>query len=172
MRIPKHSIELIYLTIDRAPERQFMTTKLYSADEMQSIFQHRFEYSRLLTELTDEQSTFISSEDYSGLIELLMRKQTVIEALHQYSNGEPPLQQQWCDLRDSLNSQIRSKCEQLLDATEQNLAEVMQKEAACTQQMQSQRDHTRAQLELVSGGIAVQDAYHDDDQSSQFDSNF
>lgn len=149
-----------------------MTTKQYSADQMQSIFQHRFEYSRLLTELTDEQSTFISSQDYSGLIDLLMRKQTVIEALHQYSNGDPPLQQQWRELRDSLNSQDRAKCEKLLEETEHNLAEVMQKEATSTQQMQSQRDRTRAQLELVSGGIAVQDAYHDDSHSSQFDSNF
>ncbi|HCS54119.1 hypothetical protein [Rubinisphaera sp.] len=149
-----------------------MTTKQYSADQMQSIFQHRFEYSRLLTELTDEQSTFISSQDYSGLIDLLMRKQTVIEALHQYSNGDPPLQQQWRELRDSLNSQDRAKCEKLLEETEQNLAEVMQKEATSTQEMQSQRDRTRAQLELVSGGIAVQDAYHDDSHSSQFDSNF
>ncbi|WP_339742427.1 hypothetical protein [uncultured Rubinisphaera sp.] len=149
-----------------------MTTKQYSADQMQSIFQHRFEYSRLLTELTDEQSTFISSQDYSGLIDLLMRKQTVIEALHQYSNGDPPLQQQWRELRDSLNSQDRAKCEKLLEETEQNLADVMQKEATSTQEMQSQRDRTRAQLELVSGGIAVQDAYHDDSYSSQFDSNF
>ncbi len=149
-----------------------MTTKQFSADEMQTLFQHRFEYSRLLTELTEEQSTFISSQDYSGLIELLMRKQTVIEALHQYSNGQPPLQQQWKELRDSLNSQARSECEQLLEATEQNLAVVMEKEATCTQQMQSQRDHTRAQLEVVAGGIAVQDAYHDDSNSSQFDSNF
>ncbi|MCG6154500.1 hypothetical protein [Rubinisphaera margarita] len=145
---------------------------LLSAEQMCQLIQRRFEYSRLLLEISVEQESLIQQGQYAELIEILLKKQTLLDALRTCSDCDPPLPRQWHSLRNQLPSEERSRCESLLEQTENALASLMDREQVCTDTLQRQKDDTQTQLQLVSGGIAVQNAYQDDDGNSQFDRNF
>jgi len=138
-------------------------------EKFRSLFQRRHEYARLLLDLSTQQQELISHAQFGGLIELLLRKQTLLDALQELSQGEPPLLQQWENNRNLIPETVREECEHWLALSEQVLADLMELEQTCTSELQQKRDHTQTQLEAVSNAVHMQDAYHQDSFQSQFD---
>jgi len=146
-----------------------MTENMLTLKELRQLLQHRHEYSRVLLTLADAQSELIDQGEYSGLIELLVQKQTVLDAFHQSSQLSPSLREQWHAVRDQLEAGPRQECERWIAETEANLERLIASEQTSTEQMQVKRDQTRDQLQLVSAGLAAQDAYTDQEQGQQVD---
>ncbi|MBL4883547.1 MAG: hypothetical protein JKY95_03290 [Planctomycetaceae bacterium] len=140
-----------------------------TGDDFRSLFQRRHEYSRLLLELSTKQQELIGQGQYNELIELLLKKQTILDALQSLSGTDPPLLEQWKENRETISVALRRECEHWLSLSEQVLAELMDLEQTCTSQLQQKRDATQSQLEAVSNTIHVQDAYSQESFDSQFD---
>ena len=155
----------------RVPSLQVYTgdSAIKGGEEFRSLFQRRHEYARLLLELSNKQQTLIDEGEFSDLIELLLRKQTVLDELQAISQTDPPLLEQWKEKRDSLSGTHRQQCEQWLAQSEEVLAELMDLEQRCTSQLQHKRQATQSQLEAVSSTIHLQDAYHHRPINSRFD---
>ncbi len=140
-----------------------------SGEQFRGIFQRRHEYARLLLELSNKQQRLIEEGEYSGLIELLLRKQTVLDELQAISQTDPPLLEQWMKKRDSLSGVHRQECEQWLAQSEKILAELMDLEQRCTSQLQQKRETTESELEAIASTIHLQDAYTQPPAGSRFD---
>ncbi len=157
--------------VPQAPSLRVYTGEaaLRGGHEFRALFQRRHEYARMLLELSTRQQQLIETAEFSSLIELLLRKQTVLDELQAISQTDPPLLEQWKDKRDSISQTERQECDHWLSLSEQVLSELMDLEQRCTSQLQHKRDTTQTQLEAVSGTIHLQDAYSQPPVSHQFD---
>jgi hypothetical protein len=99
-------------------------------------FSLRSEYFRALAELSQLQQQAIAASDYSSLLETLQHKQQLID-------------------------ELRGRCETCLATSEQLLAQLLEAEANCTQELTVKRDRTRQELAAVSTGHLAHAAYHD-----------
>lgn len=165
------STDLFENKIDHSPSLKVFNGEesAISGDEFRSLFQRRHEYARFLLELSTRQQELIAQGEYSGLIDLLLRKQTALDALQGLSQTNPPLLEQWKSHRDSISITLRRECEHWLSVTEQILAQLMELEQTCTSQLQTKQNETQSQLEAVSNTIHVQDAYRQEPVNSRFD---
>ncbi|MCA8983131.1 MAG: hypothetical protein R3C12_11320 [Planctomycetaceae bacterium] len=144
---------------------------MLDAPELRRRFQRKYEYSRVLLELATQQQELIEGDDFTGLIQLLARKQTLIEALQAVSVVEPPLVTQWRLCRDRMEPGMRRECEAWLEQSEQLLEQLLEFEQQCASRLQRQRNDTQQQLAAVSGTLHVQEAYQDFPEASHFDMN-
>jgi len=133
--------------------------------------QQKCEYARIIDDLSSQQQELIDAGDYSGLVQLLARKQTAVEYLQNASQVDPPLVEQWKQKRDQLPQELRIQCERWLSATETYLQETRSRDEKCTAEMQQRRDQTETQLAAISAAIHTQDAYRDPVESRHFDMN-
>ncbi len=157
--------------ITNAPSLRVYTGEkaVANGEEFRGLFQRRHEYARLLLELSTKQQSLIEEGEFSGLIELLLRKQTVLDELQAISQTDPPLLEQWKKMRDTISMAHRNECDQWLVRSEEILAQLMDLEQRCTSQLQHKRDATQSQLEAVSSTIHLQDAYTQPPVNSRFD---
>lgn len=151
---------------------QNMTT---SSPEIESNLanrlQQKYEYSRVLLELSQQQQGLIEQQDYDQLVPLLLQKQTLIEALQATSQTTPSLPELWKQHRDTLPPLLRQECESWLERSEQMLEELMSYEQACTSQLLRQREETQHFLAAASDSLQIQNAYEEFPTHSQFDIN-
>lgn len=137
--------------------------------ELRARLQQKYEYSRTLCELAREQAVLIQAADFTGLVNLLAKKQALIDALQDVSRCSPPLEIQWKQQRDHFPSAGRQECEQWLAQAELLLDKLLTFEQECSQRVERQRDQTRLQLESISQGLNAAEAYGETPQSTHFD---
>lgn len=123
------------------------------------VFRSRREYCRALLELSYRQMELISADDYSQLMVVLGQKQRLLGRMEEMKKGQPELWRQWHDRRDQLEPALRNECEKVLEETENVLAELVQREKEGTDSLTARRDQTREQLQTVSQGTQVNEAY-------------
>lgn len=131
------------------------------ADRLRLRFDERRASVRRLLELARRQQELVSGEDYSSLLDVLALKQRVLLRLDERRSRDLPLAQAWQDLKGQLAPDDRAACEALLADTQADLAELLTLERTCTDQLRTQRDATRLQLEHLASGGRVHDAYRD-----------
>jgi hypothetical protein len=129
--------------------------------EFLRIFQTRRDYCQALLELSREQSELIATDDYTQLLVLLGRKQRVLGRMEELSRRQPQLWQRWKGERDQLDPPTRAACEASLADAEAILGELNRLEQTSTEHLARRRDETRRQLESLSQGVRVHDAYRD-----------
>ena len=125
------------------------------------IFKTRREYCRSLLQMSQEQLGLVENNDYTQLLELLGRKQRLLGRLHELSGTHADVWTHWSELRGTIAPELRKECECVLEESEQLLAEVLDHEKAGTTILTEHRDATQRQLETVSQGVEVHEAYRD-----------
>lgn len=131
--------------------------------EISAILEQRRDTCRQLLELSYAQLQHIRAQDYTSLLLLLTEKQNVL-ARHdglsqQFSNAR--LQEWWEESRDTLEPVWQQKCRSAIQDTEQILEQLLAHEQQCTDLLTQHRNSTYDQLQAISHGNRVHDAYRD-----------
>lgn len=132
-----------------------------SADEFLQVFQTRRERCRKLLELSRRQRELIDVSDYTRLLTVLGQKQRILTQLDESSQALPNLWAEWHSHRDALPGSTRDDCNHVLAETETILAELVEEEGQSTDELVKRRDATRLELQSISEGSQVHDAYRD-----------
>ncbi|MCA9017000.1 MAG: hypothetical protein KDA77_16830 [Planctomycetaceae bacterium] len=125
------------------------------------LFSVRLEYSKALLRLSFQQQELINQDDYSGLLDILGKKQRLLGQLDQYKKQLPALWEKWKSDREQLTAAQREACEQILSESEAVLARLLQNEDTSTQCMVDRRDRTKQQIQSLNQGERVGEAYRD-----------
>lgn len=125
------------------------------------LFSVRLEYSKALLKLSFQQQDLINQDDYSGLLDVLGKKQQLLEQLDQYKKKLPALWEKWKSDRDQLPEEKRESCERILSESEAVLAKLLENEDTSTQCMVDRRDRTKQQIQSLNQGEKVGEAYRD-----------
>jgi hypothetical protein len=132
-----------------------------SANSFLRTFADRRQCIAELLELSQRQLDLVESEDYSRLLSLLGGKQQIISRLEAITSGRPRLWDDWRAERDRLAPRDRQACEQTLAETEALLARLLEQERVSTETLARRRDHTARELQSVTAGSRVNQAYGD-----------
>ena len=125
------------------------------------LFSVRLEYSKALLKLSIQQQALIDQEDYSGLLDVLGKKQRLLGQLDQYTKQLPTLWKQWKDDRDLMSVEQRETCEEILSESEAVLSKLLANEDTSTECMVVRRDRTKQQVQSLNQGEKVGEAYRD-----------
>lgn len=116
-------------------------------DNLISILRTRREYCRAMLELARHQQTLIAEDRNNELIQLIAKKQRVLEGLTSLAQKFGGLVDHWKSVRDSLSSQDRTECDGIIAESEALLAETLQQESLGTEVLNLRRDRTRRELQ-------------------------
>lgn len=136
-------------------------SRLACVSDFLRIFKSRREYCQALLELSSRQSDLIAEDDYEHLLMVLGQKQHLLGRLEALNQSQPELWSDWRNRRDSFDPDLLDDCEHVLAETESILAELVQHENASTEFLTRRRDAARQQLQSVSHGADVHNAYRD-----------
>lgn len=125
------------------------------------LFSVRLEYSRALLKLSIQQQELIDQDDYSGLLDVLGKKQRLLGQLDQYTKQLPKVWEHWKIERELLSAEERESCEGILSESEAVLSELLKNEDTSTQCMVDRRDRTKHQIQSLNQGEKVGEAYRD-----------
>lgn len=125
------------------------------------LFTTKRDRCRALLELSRRQATLIARDDYTGLLDVLGRKQLILAELDNLKTEHATALARWRIDRDGLDDTARSDCETVLAETETLVARLVDVERSSTESLAARRDTTRDELESLAGGAAVNDAYRD-----------
>lgn len=127
------------------------------------VFRQRREYTRVLLEMSLQQESLITRDAYTELLELLANKQQILMELEKLSAQNSQLWHNWKTVRENLADDVRLECESLLEATESDMAELVDCEHRGTEELHTRRDALQAKLSTISNGSVAHHAYHVDD---------
>ena len=139
-----------------------MTSRLQSETDYLAAFQKRHEYCRVLLELSCEQKTCIEQTNTTELLEVLNRKQRILDEYQKLRDDQPQLAEHWKSVRDSFSPQTRTVCDSFLEETESMFYQLLDNEKHCTEELTEQKTNTEAQLRRVTAGAAAHHSYQDD----------
>lgn len=125
------------------------------------LFSVRLEYSKALLKLSFQQQALIDQDDYSGLLDVLGKKQRLLGQLDQYTKKLPTLWKRWKGDRDLLSLEQRETCEEILSESEAVLSTLLENEDMSTKSMVDRRDRTKQQVQSLNQGEKVGEAYRD-----------
>ena len=129
--------------------------------EFLETFRTRREHFQALLTLSRRQKQLIAESDYSELLAVLGQKQRLLGRLEELNRHQPDLRRRWQDQRESLDGVLRDDCEHLLAETEALLAALLDEEQTSTSELSARRDETQRQLQAISQGSQIHDAYRD-----------
>ncbi|WP_298866376.1 hypothetical protein [uncultured Gimesia sp.] len=125
------------------------------------LFSVRLEYSKALLKLSIQQQSLINQDDYTGLLDVLGKKQRLLGQLDQYTRQLPSLWEQWKRERSLLTLEQRETCEEILSESEEVLSKLLEIEDTSTKSMVDRRDRTKQQVQSLNQGEKVGEAYRD-----------
>lgn len=125
------------------------------------LFTTKRDRCRALLELSKRQSRLIAQDDYTELLDVLHRKQSLLADMDTLKAEHAAALARWRVERDTLDARSRADCDALLGETESLIARLVETERTCTESLSSRRDATRSELQTVSTGSNVNDAYRD-----------
>lgn len=125
------------------------------------VLNARRQHCRNLLDLSRRQRTLIDDSDYSQLLSILGQKQRLLGRLDELNKEHPDLKTRWKQIRDTGDAEWRDDCEHILAETESLLAELIEEEQHSTDHLTRKRDATQKELQAVSQGSRVHDAYRE-----------
>jgi hypothetical protein len=137
------------------------TMRTTSKIDYLATFRTRRDRCRELLDLSNEQDSLIERDDYTGLLDVLGRKQRILSEFAEAKQNQPELLSHWKTERDALAPELRDECEHLLAESESLLGMIIQEEKSSTEQLTSRRDETQGRLQTITQGSQVHDAYRD-----------
>jgi len=129
--------------------------------EILNILQMRRQHCRNLLDLSRRQRGLIDASDYSHLLTVLGQKQRLLGRLDELNTQHPDFRGQWATLRTLGDPEWRDDCEHVLAETEAILADLLAEEQESTEFLTQRRDDTQKQLQAVSQGARVHEAYRE-----------
>jgi len=130
-----------------------------SPTDILTALKTRRQHCHHLLDLSRRQRGLIDSGDYVQLLTILGQKQRLLGRLDELNKQHPDLRNRWHDLRESGDSDWRDDCEHLLAETEAILAALIDEEQQSTDFLAQRRDATQKQLQAISQGARVHEAY-------------
>lgn len=128
---------------------------------VEGILESRHDTCRALLELSRSQASLIEADDYSELLAVLGRKQSLIERLAETKRSHEHVWTNWKSVRAELASDSRDRCDELVERTESLLAELVQLEETSTRSLVARREETRVELRRIDDGSRTNMAYRD-----------
>ncbi|MGE3315592.1 MAG: flagellar export chaperone FlgN [Planctomycetaceae bacterium] len=134
---------------------------LLDHSNMLTVLNTRRQHCRNLLELSRRQRDLIDASDYSQLLTILGQKQRLLGRLDELNREHPDLKSRWKQIRDTGDADWRDDCEHVLAETESLLAELIEEEQDSTDHLTRKRDTTQKELQAVTQGSRVHDAYRE-----------
>ncbi len=125
------------------------------------VMKKKRQHFRSLLDLSRRQRGLIDSSEFSQLLTVLGQKQRLLGRLEELNKQYPDLRSLWGAQKETGDPEWRDDCEHVLAETEVILAELLQEEQQSTDHLAKRRDDTRKELQTVSQGTAVNEAYRD-----------
>ena len=138
-----------------------MNATVRSAPDFLGVFAACRDAWQAMLELSRRQCALIEAGEYPQLLDVLARKQRLLEQLDGLNARHPRIRAQWRANRDNLDPQTRDDCAHALAETEAILAELRDHEQASTQQLAGRRDRTAEAIKALAAGHDLHDAYRD-----------
>lgn len=126
------------------------------------IVELRGQYCRAIDELSREQQTLISSENYDGLINLLHHKGQLVDALTNQKNSYLAAVEFLKRSRPSLPADEARRVDAAVSGTMAMLKSLVDREKEATSSLEKQRTEVLSALSAVSRGKAAAVAYQND----------
>lgn len=132
-----------------------------SPTDFRTVFQTCRDNWKILLELSRRQMELIGADDYTQLLAVFGQKQRIIGRLDEVKRRYPNLRKQWHARRAKAEDALRNDCDRLLAETEAILAELLKEEQTSTQHLAGRRAATQRELQAISKGSEVHQAYRD-----------
>lgn len=121
-------------------------------------FRQRRDCCRILLELAQEQAALVGQAAHPELIELINRKQHLVNRLTELRVTTDPAGS-WTQVRQQLATEVREECQRLLVEAEEYLRKLLTLEAACIQQMQEEAVSVRREMQTVLKATHLRNLY-------------
>jgi len=120
--------------------------------------QQRDLYARL-SELSDQQSELISSGQTDELLNVLSKRQQLVEQLTQINSRLSPYRDHWSEVAERLPAGDRDRLRRLLDEVQQLLQRILDRDEQDRVELQSARERVGQQLQKTSRAGTARKAY-------------
>ena len=132
-----------------------------TSSDFLTVFQSRRDHCQALLELSRTQQELIRSDDFTGLLVVLGRKQLILGRLDEMKTRHREMFARWNTVREAFDTETRIDCDHVLAETEAVLAELIQEEDSSTQHIIRRRDEAHGELLALTDGSRVNHAYRD-----------
>jgi hypothetical protein len=136
--------------------------------DLLKFFIHRLAYARALWQLYQEQQQAIDQNNMDVLMETLMHKQGVMQAMGDLQQNHPDWVEVWKETRDTLPANVREQCEELFQETEKLIAQLLVMEQAGIEELTRRREEILTQLHEVSTFADAHHAYHKEIETEKY----
>jgi hypothetical protein len=113
------------------------------------VLKDRREHCRELLKLTRQQQTYIETNNFVALLQVLGRKQRILGSMDDITSGIPNLKQAWRLQRASLDHALREECEHVMAETEAIFTELLEEESDSTDFLLKRREKSQGQLQAA-----------------------
>jgi hypothetical protein len=143
-----------------------MTAEL-ETEQLVTLVHARLQSLQDLLRLTDLQDSVIEAGNMTDLIELLDRKQQILQSLQECDQMLAPFRAQPPDSRVWRDQARRALCRQMTDACEEVLRVLLDRERAAEHALVSKKDGLAEQLSRVNAAAVARQAYQKPSTGSQ-----
>lgn len=112
-----------------------------------------------LDELSAEQGRLVREGDAEPLLNLLGRRQSLVDRLTQLSGRIEPYKQNWPALWAQLDAPTQTKIQGLIDRVQSMLDAIVERDERDRHALSAQRDRVAEQIHVTTRGTAVHKAY-------------
>ena len=121
----------------------------------------RRDLCRALLQQSQRQRSLIAADDYTQILEVIARKQNLLEQWDELRRRQPDLGGVWRRRRPHLPAGVREECERLLAEIETLYTQLLKEEQDSTDFLTERRDSAQRRLQEISNGARVHQAYRD-----------
>lgn len=129
--------------------------------DLLDTFRRQHQLCARLLECSRLQMTLIVDENYTDLLDVISRKQRLIEQWDELKKRHPDLVQIWRDRRPHLATTERNACEKLIEGIQSLYETLLDEERESTEELTRRRDTAKGQLQNISNGAQTHQAYRD-----------
>lgn len=129
------------------------------ADELLDLLTRQHDLYRQLRELAAQQSGTIAAEDPSALLDILSRRQSLIDELAEINQRLEPVRADWKRIESMLTTSQRQRAGRLVEQVGELLAEILASDEADSKMLSARKVMTGQQITQSTASAQVQAAY-------------
>ena len=122
------------------------------------LIQQKELYTKLKM-MSEKQRELVQQQDAVQLLGVLGARKILVEQLTQLGQQIAPIREQWQQLKDSLQTDQRDQINQLIDQTQDLLADIISADEQDRQQLAADRDTKGAELGSFTQNTTARNAY-------------
>ncbi|MFG0330967.1 MAG: hypothetical protein ACF8PN_13845 [Phycisphaerales bacterium] len=128
-------------------------------DRLLGMLERQRDLCHELRSCSQAQPQLINDDESAKLLELLNRRQSIIDELSRLASAIEPYRRAWPDLLGRLDANLRERLNAAVEEAQSVVDEVMQRDRADRERLQDRRNRLQAELESIDHGRRTNRAY-------------